>query len=219
MTNYFKATTVTALILSIAFLGTPRPVLAQTQSAPRTFTGSQIFRGLLFGEAPVSQLFPEVWASEQAIQSLDTKEKVIALNDLKKSVIADIISHDSTFMARFGQEMQSGDVLRIQAALDEAGQNTFSAMQRLGYLDGAGNPTTNLGAAQGDCLSVAVAAAVVVVGAVVAFAVILVAGAAAAVVIKVKVKKEKGAVTEEESQLYRETLINLMAERLYAPAP
>ena len=78
MTNSFKATIVTTLVLSVALLGTPRPALARNQTQLRTFTGSQIFRGLLFGEAPVSQLFPEIWASEQAIQSLDTKEKVLA---------------------------------------------------------------------------------------------------------------------------------------------
>ena len=208
MTNYFKAAVVAALILSIAVLGAPRSVVAQTQSLPRTFTGSQIFRGLLFGDAPVSQLFPEIWAAEQAVQSLDTKEKVLTWNDLKRSVVADIISHDSMFMGRFGEEMQSGDVLRIQAALDEAGQKTVSTMQRLGYIDGAGNPAANLIVGQGDC--------VVVVRQ--AYALTPVALPLALAVVTVKVKKEKGALTEEKSQLCRETLISLMAERLYVGA-
>jgi SdpC family antimicrobial peptide len=140
MTQPFKTAIATALILSVALLGIPKPVLAQKQSVHRQLTGGEIFRGIFFGETPVSQLFPEIWGNNMVTDAFDTKEKVIAWDEFKQRVVAQITEDDAKFMDLFGREMQSGDILRVEGAMGEASKKMAAAMQTLGYLDSEGNP-------------------------------------------------------------------------------
>jgi len=61
-----------------------------SQGGSSSFSGEQIFRGLYFGEAPVAQLFPDIWASDEATLPLDTKEKVLEWDNLKQQVVAEV---------------------------------------------------------------------------------------------------------------------------------
>jgi SdpC family antimicrobial peptide len=201
----FTIRIVTVSILSISLLGIPRPAFAQSS---QSFTGEQIFRGILFGEPPVSQLFPEIWAGDAARQSLDTKDKIIAVNELKEGVVAEIISSDPAFLSYFGQEMQSGDHLRVQAALREASQRMFAAMQSLEYLDSEGNPEPN------TLIFVFGAVAVVLAVALAGFGFQIVYYYYYYAVTVYQRYANSPETTEEESLLYLETLINSMAEKL-----
>jgi SdpC family antimicrobial peptide len=85
--------------------------------------GEKIFRGLLFGEeGEVSQMFPDIWQRPDVVEQMNTPAKAKAWNALKEKTIARIRKKDPTFFARFGDEIQSGDHLRIQHALAEAGR-------------------------------------------------------------------------------------------------
>jgi hypothetical protein len=72
---FLQKTLVSLILFSVALLGVPLQGISQGGSS--SFSGEQIFRGLYFGEAPVAQLFPDIWASDEATLPLDTKEKVL----------------------------------------------------------------------------------------------------------------------------------------------
>lgn len=194
MTRTFKTAIVTTLIASMALLGLPSPTFAQEPPTPNAFTGEQIFRGIFFGQDPVSHLFPEMWGKDQA--------KVSEWNEMDEQIVARIIANDWTFMARFAAEMQSGEHLRVQAGLEEAGQSTIRAMQELGYLDKEGNPAEGL--ASGDCLFAFRVVVAVYVAAV------------AVVVWAFLYYKPRPGFVGDPSVLHRETLIQLITERLGA---
>jgi SdpC family antimicrobial peptide len=192
MTQTFKIAIVTALISSMALLGLPSQTFAQEPSTPTVFTGEQIFRGIFLGQAPVSQLFPEMWGKDQM--------KLSEWDEMDEQIVARIIANDWTFMARFATEMQSADHLRVQATLDEAGQATVRAMQELGYMDKEGNPAEAL--ASGDCAFRVLVAVYVVAVAVVVWAFLYF--------------KPRPGFVGDSSVLRRDTLIQLITERLGA---
>ncbi|MGB8473345.1 MAG: hypothetical protein WCE61_04585, partial [Candidatus Acidiferrum sp.] len=64
MKNHLKIPVITTTVLAMLLLGLPQ----RTEADPTTYTGEQIFRGVLFGEAPVANLFPEIWSSDNTLQ-------------------------------------------------------------------------------------------------------------------------------------------------------
>ncbi len=134
MKTSIKVSITAVLLLAVTFLGAPQRTSAGVRPVPKTFTGEQTFRGLLFGEAPVSQLFPEIWTSERVKYALGTKERALEFNQIKEAVVKWVKISDPGLMERFGREMQSGDHLRIQATLQEAGEKISTAIQSLGYV-------------------------------------------------------------------------------------
>jgi hypothetical protein len=82
--KFFQIFTTIIIIISISTFS--NSVFALSPSNTRTFTGEQIFRGVLFGEAPVAQLFPEIWGSQEVADQLSTKGGVKAWENLKESV-------------------------------------------------------------------------------------------------------------------------------------
>lgn len=93
-----------------------------------------MFRGVLFGEDPVAKLFPDIWASDEVAEQLNSKEKIKAWEALKEQVISHIKTNDPTFMNRFGQEMQSGSHQRIETALTESSDKMTIALKALGAM-------------------------------------------------------------------------------------
>src|SRR5919201_2636119 len=116
------------LVASLVFLaaGPASSSTSAGSSAPpkkEKHDGEQIFRGLLFGEeGPISRMFPDIWQRPDVVEQMNTPAKAKAWNALKEKTIARIRKKDPTFFARFGDEIQSGDHLRIQHALAEAGK-------------------------------------------------------------------------------------------------
>lgn len=196
MTNHLKTTVATTIILAISLIGMPQRAEAST------YTGEQIFRGLIFGEAPVAGLFPEFWSSDNTLQALSTQAQIDSWNALKEGVVSTIKAQSPNFMNQFGTRIQSGDPVQVQAALVNAGHRTRIAMQDLGYLDDQGNIVTgtlNLGSP----VFVAVAAAVYAV-----VAAILV------VFIFEIIKNLHGPGGEGDTAYYREWAISLISTRL-----
>lgn len=97
---------------------------ASPQEAASRYDGETVFRGVLLNDGPVAKLFPEFWESAQ----LATYRKLAAERGseqqaalARQKVIDMLRAQDPTFFNRFGIEMQSGDPLRIQEAITEAG--------------------------------------------------------------------------------------------------
>ena len=217
--QFFHSAVCTFLILTITLLGSP--IVGKGQGAPPSFTGEQIFRGVLFGEDPVAHLFPEVWSSEQVSEQLNTKEKVVAWDAVKEQVVTHVKATDPTFMDEFGVEMQSGEHLRIEAALKEASQKITTAMQSLGAMNSDGSLSTEY---QGDmaCSVAVVCVAAVAVAvwkwvAVVDVAAVAVVAAVALAIWRYVGRTRTGVSQEQwpsEGNLFRESLIDSIAEKL-----
>jgi SdpC family antimicrobial peptide len=114
-----------ALLLALLLVYTTSGIpLAQSQTTRLPYSGETVFRGILLGDDPVAKLFPEIWESPniaahvQRAQEEKSTEEIAA----EKQKIVDLLrAQDPTFFDRFGIEMQSGDRIRIQQALTEAG--------------------------------------------------------------------------------------------------
>jgi SdpC family antimicrobial peptide len=104
----------------------------QTSAAAARYDGETIFRGVLLGDGPVAKLFPEFWGRAQ----LASYQKLAAergsqeqLATAKQQIIDMLRTQDPTFFNRFGSEMQSGDPIRIQQAITEAGSRLQKQVQ------------------------------------------------------------------------------------------
>jgi SdpC family antimicrobial peptide len=193
MTQTFKIPVTAALIISIALLGVRSSAFAKAKA--RSFTGEDVYRGLVWGEGPVSKLLPEVWSMDAVAAHSDTKEKMMAWNDAKEHVVAKIKAKDPTFMSRFGEEMQSGDHLRVQAAMSEASTNTVQTLSEMGYVDEDGNAVPDISLVR-IILAVYIAVAVAVLW--------------------VQLYFPNSPAPGDESALRQETLTNNLTERLAA---
>jgi SdpC family antimicrobial peptide len=201
MKNHLKIPVIVTMILTMLLFGIPQ----RTEADPPPYTGEQIFRGLIFGEAPVGGLFPEFWSSDNTLQALSTQEEIDSWNALKEAVVSKIKQQSPTYLNQFGTHIQSGDPVEVQAALVNASHRTRIAMQDLGYLDDQGNivPGTLI---SGSPVFVSVALAVVAV-------------VAAIVVVFIFdiIKNQHGPGGEGDTQYYRDWAIGLITSRLANP--
>ncbi len=76
-------------------------------------SGEEIIRGVFFGEGEVANLFPEIW--ENFRSQLSGKE----WDEMKEAMVSTVKETDPTFLDKFGEEMQSGDHIRIQTIIAE----------------------------------------------------------------------------------------------------
>lgn len=219
--QFFQNTISTILVLSLVTLGTPLAGIAQG-TPNQSFTGEEVFRGIMFGQAPVAQLFPEIWSSDDVAEQLNTKEKVKAWDALTESVVSQIKTADPTFMDRFGQEMQSGDHLRIQNGMIEASEKMFNAMTAIGVMNENGEFSSTY---EGPlaCSVVAVCAAAIAVAVWKWVAVVDIAAVAmvAAVVLAVwrwgpSVQSEATESQKASARLFQESFIAAIAQKLDA---
>jgi SdpC family antimicrobial peptide len=119
---------VTAMLVTVlvACGNDDRTALAQSR---QPLSGEEVFRGLVFHEGPVAAQLPEVWRQVPPRQL--TPEQQEARARRKDAVVADIRQADPTFFDRFGADIQSGDHLRIEQALDESAKLVKQAAQKL----------------------------------------------------------------------------------------
>lgn len=205
-------------MLSLILLGLPPRGIGQGNSL--SFTGEQVFRGVMFGEAPVSQLLPEVWGSDEVAIQLDTKEKVKAWDAMKEGVTSWIKQDDPAFMDWFGVEMQSGEHLRVRNALVQGGTRMKNALLTLGVMTQDGDFNADYQGAMA-CSAVAVCFAAVAVAAwkwvaVVDVAVVVWVAAIAVAIWRWKPTRSTLSFSDDpnESTLFRDELINTLAVKL-----
>jgi SdpC family antimicrobial peptide len=111
-----------ALLASLMlYMGCAVPATAQQPNL--RYDGETIFRGVFLDDGPVTKLFPEIWENptvvgyrDQAVQAGSEEQAAAG----QQALIAALRAQDPTFFDRFGKEMQSGDRIRIKAAMTEA---------------------------------------------------------------------------------------------------
>lgn len=151
---------IVALLLAVILVGVmSRPALAARENAPglaaagaARFEGETLFRGLAFGQGPVAKLF-----SELANVPVASPEETAAID----AIVAQMRTLDPRFFDRFGVALQTGDRVRIRAALEEA---NVLGQRAIVVLSGQTDP----GLAVGDCVVLIVVLAIVAVGVLVA---------------------------------------------------
>lgn len=124
-------------------------------------SGIEIFKGLFFGEGKVATLFPEVWKNPevQANRAALSKVERKKIEAAKRDLITFINKRAPSFFDRFGTELQSGDPLRVETALNEVYNHVIAFGEERGLVeDGTLTPQQC-----GPSAFCAVAAAVVVV--------------------------------------------------------
>jgi SdpC family antimicrobial peptide len=154
---------VAAVIAACADVNSPAPAPLE-RAAVRS--GEEMFRGIVFGEGTVGRMLPEMWGEgRDPIASLG-REQLQRYERNKTTLIARIRTADADFLARFGADVQSGDHVRVERAMDESA----ALIRRVA--DAPGSGLSNPGTGMGNCVAVAVAvagAAVAVVNAVAAW--------------------------------------------------
>jgi SdpC family antimicrobial peptide len=142
----------------------------QAPSAPEEtrFTGEEVFRGLVFAEGPVAQRVPELTAPIRAEQPDWDEEQRAVVAGWRRELVGDMRALDASFFDRFGEAMQSGEHLRIAAALDESRDLYRRVVDRRGAgASGggadAGDGEIDAGNGTGACITLAVAANVAAV--------------------------------------------------------
>jgi hypothetical protein len=181
--------TVSLLMPSFALPAEAQPKTVSIVS----YSGEDIFKGLLLGDGPVAKMFPEIWNSpkiaayhEQELHSFTQAQISAEENDL----INRIKVSDPQFFPRFASVMQSGHRLKISAMLNEAGEH-MKAVAPKSSIDGTYSVYLYVETA------VAIAAVAVLV---------------AAVVLVVVLEQQDS--DDSDASLQRDVLINLIAERL-----
>jgi SdpC family antimicrobial peptide len=112
-----KHSRIVALLLVTISLNTI-PASAVNKS---NLTGEAIFRGVLLGESPVADLFPEYYPnpiSESDINGSDPAAK--ARKDTEEELLSKFRAQFPSFFRSFGEDMQSGDRIKISRALEES---------------------------------------------------------------------------------------------------
>jgi SdpC family antimicrobial peptide len=102
--------------------------------------GEEIFRGLLFGEGEIAEKFPQIWKHPQVVEQMKKPGRLEQWNIFKERVIAGIKKKDHTFFDRFGEEIQSGDHLRIVDILNESGQAIRGQLMELQAMANKSHP-------------------------------------------------------------------------------
>jgi SdpC family antimicrobial peptide len=198
---------VAAVIAACADVNSPAPAPLE-RAAVRS--GEEMFRGIVFGEGTVGRMLPEVWGEGRDPSASLGREKLQRYERNKTTLIARMRTADADFFTRFGADVQSGDHLRIERAMDES---AALIRQVAGAPDsGLSNPGTGVG----NCVAVAAVLAVAVAGNAVAVVNAVVAANAAVTsnwVYNTNYFWGKKLLAPSESRLGRDQVIHMFAGR------
>lgn len=125
----------------------PMPAVSAERSAGHS--AEDVFRGVVFGQGDVGRILTDLVPS--ADKSSDVKHEI-------DRIVADVTAHEDGFLSSFARSMQSGDVVRVQDAVNEAATVLNGSLARLGYVDAAEN-----GSISPQCITVTLFAAAALV--------------------------------------------------------
>ena len=111
------------LIVTIGFNAIPTFAFNKSN-----LNGEAIFRGVLLGESPVADLFPEYYPNpirESDINAADPAAK--ARKDTEEELLSKFRAQFPSFFHRFAEDLQSGERIRISRALEES-HNDFESV-------------------------------------------------------------------------------------------
>lgn len=146
-------------------------------------------------------------------------KNVKAFNDIKEKAITWIGQNDPAFFNRFGEEIQSGDHLRIQQALTESGEVMDKVLSSEGDVVGQLMPAPIEDDPGVGCVAVVVCAVAVAVWKYVAAVDVAAAASVAAIAVAVWVWKYQYTYSYEQAEvtyarLWREKMIDSVAQRM-----
>jgi SdpC family antimicrobial peptide len=204
--SFFERGLAVLLASLMLYTGSAVPVTAQplATTQPANYDGETVFRGVLLDDGPVAKLFPEIWENptvvgyrDQAMQAGSEEQAAAG----RQEVIAALRAQDPSFFDRFGKEMQSGDHIRIQQAMNEAGDR----LMKVAAEEAGRSPS--LDRRVYAWIAVAVAAAVVV-------AVVVAVFAAAVIFLPATPDCDPNKGCANSNTLQRDLMIDLVAKRL-----
>jgi|GEM_PF-4879016 len=140
MLHKVKRSAATACLVAMALTMVPAPSGAAAPTGI-AYTGEEIFRGVIFGQGDVANLFPELWAKphqmlERSLERSDNPEERRAQIEREVDlVISTIWTQDPAFFGRFEENVTSGDHLVVREALFEGAQLMMDVFNGTG-LDG-----------------------------------------------------------------------------------
>src|SRR6185436_1705270 len=116
-----------AVFLVAAF--EPAGVAAHPKAPPRSWSGEQMFRGILLADGPVAQILPEI--RDQIRPSLLKGDPRLrrAVAVFQDQLVEALAQRDPVFFDEFAAAMRSRDRLRIQRALVDAGHRSVAALR------------------------------------------------------------------------------------------
>lgn len=85
------------------------------------FTGQELFRGIFFGQTDVANRIPNITKST-GIEDLLSTEEASAINGIRDLLVEEIEQIRPNFFMSFKDKIQSGEHLKIEEGLIEAGE-------------------------------------------------------------------------------------------------
>jgi SdpC family antimicrobial peptide len=107
-------------VLAACSEGARQSPTAPRVHAARQWDGESLFRGLVLGDGDVAQAFPEIWAGRQVESPTWTPAERLRVRQARTALVASMRRSDPQFFDRFGQALNSGDPVRIDAAMEDA---------------------------------------------------------------------------------------------------
>ena len=95
----------------------------QEQRFSKSYSGEELFRGLLFADGEIADMIPELRQLKEVfgIDRFNDKQRA-GVRNLEANLIAEIKKADASYFVDFQAEIQSGDPHRITAKLKDAGR-------------------------------------------------------------------------------------------------
>ena len=135
------------LISSLMFFSCQKENLSSESTIQKPeYDGETLFKGLAFMKGAVANdlienvefyssasEYKEATLNKEA-QAYKTSEIEQAENTLIDKITAQIQKDDSTFFDRFQEEISSGDLIRVEAAMKEMGQRNYEAAMKMDEL-------------------------------------------------------------------------------------
>lgn len=100
-----------------------------TYSSVSRFSGEELFAGLFFGEGEVVEIVPELHERSQLKSYLSSEEEVAGFRAFQVKAIEAIRKENPQFFATFKADIQSGDHLRIQKAMQNSSEVLIGALE------------------------------------------------------------------------------------------
>jgi SdpC family antimicrobial peptide len=115
------------LLLAVMIIHTGGPQAYAARPA-HTFTGEQLYRGLILGHGQVADLIPQVRDHYRLSNFVTTVPELQLAETVHDRIISSISAADPGFFQRFGTLIRSGDHIRISQAFQHAQGVTLKAI-------------------------------------------------------------------------------------------
>ena len=104
---------ITLFVVAILFMFsvTVQVSNVEAEASKLKYSGEEIFRGVLFGQGEVAELFPELW-NEELLKATSTEEAYKAVD----SIIAGVKEYDKNYFKKLENTFKKKDAVKIDQA-------------------------------------------------------------------------------------------------------